>query len=56
MSLIVSMDIKDFVDLIAKQALFSQVVISSMCCFHIRFESNVIPRNYIFWTFVICFF
>jgi hypothetical protein len=56
MSLTASMDIKGFVDLIAKQALFILVVISLICCFHNRFESNVIPRNYIFWAFVICLF
>ena len=48
------MDIKGFIDLIAKQALLSLGVMSSICCFHDRFGSNVIPRNFIVLTFVIC--
>jgi hypothetical protein len=48
MSLVASTDIKGFIDLIAKQALLSPGVVSSICCFCDRFESIVIPRNFIF--------
>jgi len=43
-----SNDIKGFTNLIAKHALLSFVIMLSMCCFHDKFESIIIPRNYIF--------
>jgi len=43
---------KGFIDLIAKHALLILSIKSSICCFYDKFESIIIPRNFIFWAFV----
>jgi len=43
---------KGFTDLIAKHALLSFGIMSSICCFYDKFESIIIPRNFIYWAFV----
>jgi len=44
--------LKGFIGLIAKHALWSLGIISSICCFHDKFELIIIPRNFIFWAYV----
>jgi len=43
---------KGFIDLTAKHALLSLGILSSISCFRDKFESIIVPRNFIFWACV----